>query len=324
MTAPLHTESELRHCAILIVDIAATVELRSRLGDAAGGERISQLLADIVAVATAEGGEFIKSYGDDVMVIFSQAPKITAAARVAVRAQQLATEAGLQLYAGIHAGEVEFRQTMGHPDALGQAINITARLHKLTPNAPGRIFMLQALKDELSAELQAIATPFGAHELKGLGTVNVWTLDWQDPKMAAQTVFSQDTTDEFSRAATPTQADLSLAYRSKTRRLKPSNGRFVIGRSEEAQLCVLDPEVRVSSMHLQVESASGHWFVQDVSRNGTWLFDERIQEETTLPKGHPFSLPQKGMLCLGRPFAADPKQNFTVMFEMMIEDPSRN
>ena len=313
--ATLHSDSETRDCAVLIVDIAGTVELRRQLGEAVAGARIRTLLADIIAAAKAEGAEFIKSYGDDVMVSFSQEPKIEAAARAAIRAQRLARSAGLQLYAGVHAGDVEFRKTMGHPDAIGQTINITARLHKLTENAPGRIFMTVNQMLKLPEDLQAVSRSFGLHDLKGLGPVEVWTLGWQDDEATPQTVFSRTTADG-SKDQNPQAPVLWLQYRSQRLCLRSESPRCVIGRSPDAQLCIMDPEVRVSSQHLQIESASGYWFVQDVSRNGTWLFDGRIQEQSTLPKRFPYSLPNSGLLCLGRPFEADPDGDFTVQFEL--------
>lgn len=318
--AGLHSDSEVRNCAVLIVDIAGTVELRSRVGEAVAGEKISNLLAEIVAAAEMQGGEFIKSYGDDVMVLFGQEPKLARAARVAVQAQQLARDAGLKLYAAVHAGEVEFRQTMGHPDALGQAINITARLHKLTENAPGRIFLTASHVRQLPAELQALCSAFGSHHLKGVGAMEVWTLDWRDDESGTQTVFSRTAAHESDDMHQLRQTRLSLRHGINELMLDAASGRCIIGRSADAQLSVLDPEVRVSSLHVQLESASGHWFVQDVSRNGTWLFDERVQEETILPKGHPFSLPPKGRLCLGRPFREDAEQRFVVAFEMLLEE----
>ncbi|MGJ8670863.1 MAG: FHA domain-containing protein [Oceanococcus sp.] len=311
----MHSESVTRHCGVLIVDIARTVELRNQLGEIVAGEKIRNLLADIVAYAKTHGGEFIKSYGDDVMVIFPLEPKLTSAARVAIRAHQLALDNGLQLYAGVHAGEVEFRETMGHPDALGQTINVAARLHKLTENAPGRIYLTATNARELPPDLQALSSAFGAHNLKGLGPIDVWTLDWRSSDSTPKTVFSTTASHELSDLAQHSP-ELWLEHRSMKFCLSSETPRYNIGRDPEAQLCIMDHEVRVSSQHLLIESASKHWFAQDVSRNGTWLYDERVQEETILPKGHPFSLPSKGRLCLGRPFEADPDMNFTIKFEI--------
>jgi predicted component of type VI protein secretion system len=78
---------------------------------------------------------------------------------------------------------------------------------------------------------------------------------------------------------------------------------------------VPDPEPRVSTAHLQLEHTATGWFVQDISRNGTWLRDRSTGEERQLPHISRIMLPRAGELCLGRPFAGDPRREFTVGFE---------
>ncbi len=80
-------------------------------------------------------------------------------------------------------------------------------------------------------------------------------------------------------------------------------------------LCVPDPEPRVSTAHLQIEHSATGWFAQDISRNGTWLRDRGTGEERQLPHISRVMLPRSGELCLGRPFADDPKRLYTVSFD---------
>jgi adenylate cyclase len=309
MLAPdfaLHVSAGMRRCAVLIVDIAGTVGLRTRLGDAAAGRRIRTLLEAIIATSRQHGGEFIKSYGDDVMAIFER-DAIANAAQVAVKAQQQAQEAGLQLYAGLHAGEVEFRHTMGHPDALGLTVNFAARLHKLTEGAPGRIFMAEESVEGLPAELRCRASRYGLRELKGIGQVGIWTLDWQGAA-TTETVFSEE--QDQSRPAPA----LALRHGSASLRIAPEQKSCLLGRGKDCALRVADPEPRVSSTHLLLEFSAGRWFVQDISRNGTWLRDARTGEESALPNCKQALLPPRGELCLGRPFADDAEGRYTVGF----------
>jgi DNA-binding winged helix-turn-helix (wHTH) protein len=304
----MHTRSEIRVAAVLIVDIANTVGLRTQLGDKVAGRRITQLLETVVETARAHGGELIKSYGDDVMAIFEDNP-VPAAARVAILAQKHAAEAGLQLYAGLHYGEVEFRQTMGHPDALGLTVNIAARLHKLTEGVPGRIFLAEELAMALPANLQLRAGRFGTRELKGLGTINVWTLDWQDNLVSAV-----DTTTMQAQPSAIRPQTLALRHAAQDLRVTARERNCVVGRGKTANLRVPDPEARISSTHLLFEFSAGRWFVQDVSRNGTWMRDGKSNEETLLPYCKQIMLPAAGGLSLGRPFAEDPDGRFDVSF----------
>lgn len=290
---------------MLIVDVADSTRLRTKIGEAAAEQRIRQLLNGIIATARSRRGEFIKSYGDDVLAVF-EGHAVAAAADAAIAAQRLAASAGLELYAGLHAGPVEFRETMGHPDAVGLTVSIAARLHKLT-GAPGRIFMAEEWVGALSPPLRQRAKLYGPRELKGVGMVNVYTLDWQDSTMETQVV---------PQAAAPASSasTMTLRHGGNTVRLLEHRS-FVIGRGPESTLCVPDPEPRVSTAHLQIEHGATGWFAQDISRNGTWLRDRGTGEERQLPHISRVMLPRAGELCLGRPFADDPKRLFTVSFD---------
>jgi DNA-binding winged helix-turn-helix (wHTH) protein len=303
----LHTRAEARQCSVLIVDIAGTVSLRTQLGDSAASRRIRNLLEEIIAASRQHGGEFIKSYGDDVMAIFER-QAAASAAWAAVAAQRLAQEAGLQLYAGFHCGEVEFRQTMGHPDAIGLTVNFAARLHKLTEGAPGRIFLAEDSMRALPDELRVLTSRYGMRDLKGIGQVSVWTLDWQDADTTTATVFSYED-EELGPAPA-----LLLRHGDTEVRLQALQKSGLVGRGKDCVLRVPDPEPRVSSTHLLFEFAAGRWFVQDISRNGTWLRDGKTGEETRLPNCKQATLPRTGVLCLGRPFAEDAEGRFTLCF----------
>lgn len=300
--------SELRQGTALIVDIAGTVGLRKQIGDVEGGLRIRQLLDAIIAASRERHGHFIKSYGDDVLAIFEKDP-VVSAARTAIEAQRLADKAGLQLYAGFHSGEIEFRETMGHPDALGLTINIAARLHKLTEGAPGRIFMTEDAVSALPADLRSLSAPFGIRDLKGIGSVSIWTLNWRE-KSDAGTVFT------LKSVAPVTHSTLVLRNGKAEVTLGPDRNSGLIGRGETCTLKVTDPQLRISSSHLQLERSSGRWFVQDISRNGTWLRDAKGGEVTQLPHGTRTMLPKAGVLSLGRDFADDPKGKNSVSFEI--------
>jgi class 3 adenylate cyclase len=298
-------EASTRDCAVLIVDVADSTKLRTKIGEGAAEQRIRQLLNNIIATARSRRGEFIKSYGDDVLAVFD-GYSVAAAADAAIAAQRLAANVALALYAALHAGPVAFRETMGHPDAVGLTISVAARLHKL-PGAPGRIFMAEEWIEALTPALRQRAKLYGPRELKGVGMVNVWTLDWQDSTMETQVV---------PQSAMPVASPLSLTLRHGATTVRLSEHRsFVIGRGVESTLCVPDPEPRVSTTHLQIEHSATGWFAQDISRNGTWLRDRGTSEERQLPHISRVMLPRAGDLCLGRPFADDPKRQFTVSFD---------
>ncbi len=301
----------VRHCAVLITDIANSMTLRTELGDAVAGPRIRGLLDGIMAAVRSFGGEVIKSYGDDVLAVFERDP-ISSAAETAIVCQRLADRAGLPIYAGIHAGPVEFRITMGHPDAVGQTVNIAARLHKLREGAPGEIFLTQASVDALAESLRPRAFRFGLRDVKGVGAVSIWTLQWRDLTTTAQTVYQTLSTDiPYKPSANPV-----LVLRHQGRAVKLIAGHVaVIGRGAHCALQIQDAIPRVSTSHLQLDLQAGRWFAQDISRNGTWLRDSRSAEESLLPHFMRTLLPRSGAFCLGRPFREDPDEMFSLTFE---------
>ncbi len=302
-----------RQGTALIVDIAGTVSLRNKLGDAAAGRRIRHLLDGIIACARQHGGDFIKSYGDDVLAVFER-DAVNSAARVAIAAQQQAAAAGLQLYAGFHPGEVEFRETQGHPDAQGQTVNFAARLHKLTEGAPGRIFLAEKAVNELCPELRLLSSRYGMRELKGIGAVSIWTLDWQEAATTTETVLVTQ-----QEAGAGHAAALLLRHGGSTVRVASEQASCFVGRGRDCVLRLDDPESRISSTHLLFEHAAGRWFVQDISRNGTWMRDGKNGEESLLPYCTKAMLPQAGVLCLGRGFSEDGEGRFAVSFEFSGE-----
>ncbi|MDR3415248.1 MAG: adenylate/guanylate cyclase domain-containing protein [Nevskia sp.] len=302
--------SRINTCGVLFADIAGNTALRQRLGDAEAGRGIRSLIGTMSAAVAGYGGRVIKSDGDDILAVFENQPAIDSA-NAAIAIQLLAQEAGLALYVGLHVGPVEFCEVLGRPDVLGQTVNFAARLHKLVPDAPGYIFIARELLHDLTPELAARTEPFGVRAIKGIGEVAVCTLQWRE----AQTVMPT----KFAGAGAVSAPVLGLVIRhgETSRRLAGSAPPVLIGRAKDAFLRLDDPELKISSGHLKLEPRAGLWFAQDKSRNGTWLKDAAGGEELHL-LGVELALPRTGALCLGRRFAEDPAQSFTLQFEIVM------
>lgn len=292
---------------MLLLDIAGSVRLHDRLGDAAAERQIRNLLDKIISASREHGGECVKSSGDDVMLVFEHDP-VNSAVSTAIASHLLAERVGMELYAGLHAGPVEFRLTIGHPDAVGMTVSVAARLHKLTEGAPGRIFMTEEWISALTPELKHRAQLFGPRDLKGLGSVNIWTIDWQDASVSTATYMAPSQV--ITRSFTP----LLLRHAGSEVQLSDSKT-FLIGRGKECALRIFDPESRISTTHLQLEHSAGCWFAQDISRNGTWMRDLKTGEIQLLPYCNKAMLPKRGDLCLGRSHADDAPGQFIIHFE---------
>lgn len=303
--------SSIRHCTVLIVDIAGSVALRTRVGEKEASRRITKLLEDLITLARHNGGTFLKSYGDDVLATFEGDEHGTpAAARTAIEAQRCADAAGLQLYAGLCAGPVEFGKTMGHPVANGQTVNLAARLHKLVEDAPGRIFLPADLVRALPPDLQNEASSFGARKLKGYGPMDVWSLAWR----AAPTTLTIVPDHSAPESTSLRDRVLILLHQGRRYELRASAGPAVLGRAADCALQIDDPEPRISSRHLTVELEAGLWMAHDISRNGSWIRDDRSGETFALLPGGKVQLPARGSMCLGRSFDKDTAGAYVVRF----------
>lgn len=143
---------------VVFTDIVGSTERA-----AAEGDRHWRELLDAHDAATERqverfGGRRVKSTGDGCLATFDRPGRAIEAARAVVEAVRAA---GLEVRAGLHAGEVEVRGE----DIGGIAVHIGARVAALA--APGEVLVSSTVKDLV------VGSPFtfddrGVHELKGV------------------------------------------------------------------------------------------------------------------------------------------------------------
>ncbi|MGQ0620433.1 MAG: FHA domain-containing protein [Panacagrimonas sp.] len=291
--------------AVLFIDIAGSTALRARVGDAAAGTIMSGILRSLVAIVTGHGGEVLKSDGDDLLVLFRTDAPASSAAEAAVASQREARAQDQALYAGISFGPVQMVEVLGRPDIEGLSVNLAARLHKLVPNDPGHIFIDEQTVRQLYPELQALCRPFGPRHLKGIGEVNVFSMDWDDARTAAATQVAG----VGQRAALRV---LRLGVGRVQHTFDPEMKSIAIGRSSKCDL-LLSAAV-VSSRHVELSWEGDTWSVRDLSRNGTWARFQGSSADLQL-QGRVVPLPTRGSLCLGQRFEDDAQGTTTVEFE---------
>lgn len=303
--------SELRSAAVMFADIAAATELRNSVGDRQADAILDPLLRSLTDIVYRNGGEVLKSDGDDVLAIFDRAGTcVDDAANAAIECQLAARGAGRKLYVGLDAGVVEFREVLGRPDVAGMPVNLAARLHKLVPDLAGYIFLAVDTVQSLRPDLRDRARPYGVRPIKGVGAVDVHTLDWDEAVTMVPTRFALPSTPAAQAVA------LGLTHAGRVMRLKPSSPPLLVGRDRNNELRIDDDEQRVSSRHLKVLCRNGAWILQDTSRNGTWVrFNNNSNQIGLL--GDELKLVGNGRMCLGRPFADDVQGRFTVHFELV-------
>jgi class 3 adenylate cyclase len=143
---------------ILITDIVGSTSAAVRVGD----RRWTQVLRDHDALVRRQlerfGGRFVKDTGDGLLATFDGPAR---AIRCALTLRDGAGHLGLELRAGLHAGEVELRGE----DVGGIAVHVAARV--AAEAAAGEVLVSEVVVDLV----EGAGIEFedrGPHELKGV------------------------------------------------------------------------------------------------------------------------------------------------------------
>jgi class 3 adenylate cyclase len=143
---------------VLFTDIVGSTELVQGAGD----ERWRELLDrhDELArrLVDREGGRLVKRTGDGILAVFDGPGR---GIRCALRLRRELREAGIEIRAGVHTGELELRDD----DVGGIAVHIGARI--MAAAGPGEVLVSRTVRD-LVAGSGIHLEDRGTHALKGL------------------------------------------------------------------------------------------------------------------------------------------------------------
>jgi class 3 adenylate cyclase len=144
---------------VLFTDIVGSTERAAALGDAAWKELLQAHDRCAKRVLDEWRGILVKTTGDGLLARFD------GPGRAVSCAQHLVTElrqVGIDIRAGVHAGEIELRD---HDDIGGIAVHIAARVQARA--GPGEVLCSRTVKD-LTAGSGLKFEDRGVHELKGV------------------------------------------------------------------------------------------------------------------------------------------------------------
>jgi class 3 adenylate cyclase len=144
--------------SVLFVDIVSSTEQAAALGDAAWHAVVSRYERGVQAALRQFAGDTLFTKGDEVVAGFALP---ASAVECALRIRDEARAAGLEVRAGVHAGEVD---RVGS-QANGIAMHIGRRVCESA--APGQVLVSSTVHDLLAGSGIAFMGA-GDHELKGL------------------------------------------------------------------------------------------------------------------------------------------------------------
>ena len=151
-------EGDVVMAAVLFTDIVGSTEQAASMGNRKWGALIDQHDAMVRASLARHRGREIRSLGDGFLATFDAT---TRAVRAATEIVKAAKDIGIQVRAGVHTGEVEFR----NDDVAGLTVNIAKRICDLAGG--DEVFVSEGVRGQLVGT--GIATSEqGTHVLKGV------------------------------------------------------------------------------------------------------------------------------------------------------------
>lgn len=145
--------------SILFTDVVSSTERLAQLGDGRWGDILRRHEAQLRHQIDAEGGRLVKMIGDGSMSAFGGP---AAAIRTARAVGAGAHELGIELRAGIHAGECNRRPD---GDLSGLAVHVAARVAAAA--RPGEVWVSRTARDLIGGSGLQLSSR-GSYALKGL------------------------------------------------------------------------------------------------------------------------------------------------------------
>jgi len=147
---------------LLFLDIVDSTALTEQLGDEAFRQRSRKLDQHLRTLVVQCHGQPVegKVLGDGILAIFMAAKH---AIECALQCNSLATQVGLQLHLGLHAGDV----IQDGGNVYGGAVNIAARV--ASASAPGEVLASETVRAISRTSTDVTFEDRGLHQLKGVG-----------------------------------------------------------------------------------------------------------------------------------------------------------
>lgn len=277
--------------AILFADVVGSTQLYDQLGDVKAREMVARCL-DIMRTATeSNGGEVIKTMGDEVMSTFPTADDAMGAAK---RMQEgISTDSALAhdggqvaIRIGCHFGAV----VMEHRDIFGSAVHTANRM--TSQAKANQIITTLSTVERLSPEWQSIARQIDVATVRGKADeVVLFEVLWQPEEATSMlpTVPWSSNKDAHPR---------NLSLRCQGQEVTVGEGRksITMGRADDNDIVVKGN--LISRVHARIESSRDRFTLIDESTNGTFVQSDGgeevfVRRDNTLLSG-------EGVIGLGR------------------------
>jgi adenylate cyclase len=251
--------NESANLTVLFADVAGSTRLYERCGDKEALRRVGECLAVATEATHANGGEVVKTIGDELMCLFPNSGSATLAAcamQSGVHGLPQAGDAPMSLRIGFQSGPVLRREG----DVFGDTVNVAARIVGMA--AAGQILLGDTASETLPSYLRFGLRALGHAAVRGRATeVRLHEIVWD---LAADLTMVGGTVALKSMPAPPV-----LELRMGTLDWRVERGAITIGRDAANQVVLATK--RASRSHARIESRDGRFILCDLSANGTWM-----------------------------------------------------
>ncbi len=180
------TNKDHKLAAIVFTDIVGYTKQMEK-NEALTMQLLQKQREIVFPIVESHGGEIIKEIGDGLLMMFNSAIE---AVRCAINIQTKLKDEDLTIRAGIHIGDVIFKDG----DVFGSAVNTAARIEPLAP--PNGICISEDVRNQVRNKDDIRTVSVGEKSLKGVGeTVEVFRIllgDDLEESSAERTPFLKD------------------------------------------------------------------------------------------------------------------------------------
>lgn len=283
---------------VLFADLRGSTSLYETLGNADATTVVTHTVGLLAEIVREHGGTVVKTLGDGLMAVFSEAPQGVRAADDMHDALDRNAAWGrwpaglrrhlpmLKLQVALAHGEVV---EMGG-DCFGDAVNVAARL--LDHAGDNETLVTQSVLGSLDEPERQRFRTLDRLQLRGrVEPVLVHLLEARRGSDVAATAYG-----DIAPAIEP--EGIRLVWQQLNRVYAGQNLPIVLGRSPQAAYCIDDS--RVSRSHARIDWHGGTFQLTDLSFNGTYVKFANDPEAIVLRRGT-CTLHGSGLIGLGAP-----------------------
>lgn len=275
--------------AILFVDVTDSTRIYESLGDAQAHTLIDQLLWLLGKAAATHGGTVVKKLGDGMVCAFANSDD---ACRAACDMQLAALSTPAKRPADRLAVRIGFTfgpVVLSEGDVFGDTVNVCARLVALAN--PEQVLTTQRTVEAMEPGLQSRCRQLFPIRVRGRHEeIIACNVQYREDPDATETNLERGT------LARGRELVLKLTYGGELAVVRSSGAGMRIGRDKDNDLVV--ESHFASRTHARIYPREGHFVLQDLSSNGTYLLADGSTAEILLRREEAV-LTERGWIGLG-------------------------